>query len=375
MIFTDEQQLFRQSVREFAEKELAPLVPQIIETNMLPDGLYERAAELGILTVNIPEEYGGVGLGQVETCIVFEELCRVCPGFALSIEQTIDSNNLLLQSEAITKKYLSRLVDGTLRLGSGATPPEGQANTSEWKVAFKRTVGGYIANATRLYGTNADADLLNIYGLDEEGNVLVAFIESDWPGVSVLPLDKKLGQAGNHGGTMIIKDVFVPEENVTPSSVGDSLTYYTVYDCCAAEALGCAEGLFDKTVEFCKTRTHDYKPLVEMTAVSYKLAELKSKLYMASSMVYDCAQHQDEYMKTQDEVLKHTWFELAESTKMRVGELLMDVSYECIKLHGGLSYHDPNLWRYLGDQLNYCIMDQTTEIHLGALSRLMGIVK
>lgn len=375
MIFSDEQQLLRQTVREFAEKELAPLVPQIHETNKLPDGLYERAAELGILTINIPEEHGGVGLGQVETCIVFEELCRVCPGFALSIEQTIDSNNMLLQSESLTKKYLPRLVDGTLRLGSGATPPEGQANTSEWKQALTRVDGGYLVNGTWLYATNSDADLVYVFGLDENGEIQVAFIESSWPGVSVLPLDKKLGQAGNHGGTMIMKDVFVPDENMTTGSIGDSLTYYTVYDCCAAEALGCAEGLFEKTVDFCMNRTHDFKPLVEMTAVSYKLAELQSKIYMAKSMVYDCAQHQDEYAKTKDEALKQIWHELAESTKMRVGELLIDVSYECAKLHGGLSYHDPSLWCYLGDQLNYCIMDQTTEIHLGALSRLMGIVK
>lgn len=375
MIFNVDQQLLRETVREFAETDLAAAVPEIMETNMLPDGLYERAAELGILSVNIPEEFGGVGLGQVETCIVFEELCKVCPGFALSIEQTIDSNNMILQSETLTEKYIEGLVDGTLRLGSGATPPEGQANTAEWKQSLTTVEGGYRANGTWLYATNCDAGLVDIYGLDENNDLHVCFVETAWDGVSVGPLDKKLGQAGNHGGTIRLDDVFIPFENVTEGSVGDSLTYYIVYNCCAAEALGCAEGLYEKTLEFCKVRTHDFKPLVEMSAVSYKLAELKSKLCMAKSMVYDCAEHQDEYFKTLDETQKQEWFLLAESTKICVSELLMDVAYECVKLHGGLGYHDRTVWRYLGDQLNYCIMDQTDEIHLGAIARLMGITK
>lgn len=373
MIFNDDQELFRESVREFCTRELEPRLKEILETNELPKDLYLKAGEIGITGVNIPEEYGGVGMGQVESCIVMEELCRVCPGFALSIEQSLDNNVMLLQSEALTEKYMARVAAGELRIGSGATPPQGQANTSEHEVFARRVEGGYICNGTRLYATNCDAELVFAIGLDEDGNTISAFFESDWEGVEQGPLDRKLGQAGNHGGTMVFNDVFVPDENVVPTSIGTSTTYYMVYGLCPAEALGCAKGIFEKTVEFCKNRTNDFKPLTSMSAVRYNLAELQSKIYMAESMVYDVATYMDAYQANPDPRLFDEWTKRSEAVKMRVGELLMDVAYECVKLNGGLGYHDPLIWHYLGDQLNYCIMDQTTEIHLGALAELMDL--
>lgn len=373
MIFTDEHRLFRQSVREFAETELAPVVPQILQTGKVPPEIYKRAGELGYTGVNCPEEFGGAGLGQVETCIVFEELARVSPGFALSLEIMIVSNNIVRQSASLTDKYLPRLLAGEMALGSGATPPEGQPNGYEHKTFLTRTDGGYIANGTRLYATNSDSELVYCLGLDDQGEMKCAFFEKGWTGFEQHPLDRKLGQAGNSGGTMSFNDVFVPDENVTEMAIGSSETYYMVYGGCAAEALGCAKGLFERAVEFAKNRTHDFKPLTKMTAVSYKLAELQSKIMMCESMVYDCACYEDEYDRTHDPLIRDRWYMLAESTKIRVSEMLVDVAVECIKLHGGMGYHDPMVWRYVGDSLNYCMMDITNEIHLSYIASLMEL--
>jgi alkylation response protein AidB-like acyl-CoA dehydrogenase len=373
MIFTEEQRLFRRSVREFAQTELAPAVAEILSTGKVPPKLYKRAGELGYLGVNCPEEFGGAGLGQVEACILFEELARVCPGYALSLEIIIVSNNIIRQSGALTAKYLSRLLAGDSTLGSGATPPEGQPNVAEHVTFLKRTEGGYVANGTRHYGTNSDADVVYCLGLDEDGNTKAAFFERGWSGFEQHPPAKKLGMAGNSGGTMVFEDVFVPDENITEMAIGTSETYYQVYNGCAAEALGCAKGLFERTVEFAKTRTHDFKPLTEMSAVAYKLAELQSKIKMCESMVYDCACFEDEWDRTLDEQIQAEWFLVAESNKVRVSEMLVDVTVECLKLHGGLGYHDPMVWHYVGDSLNYCIMDITNEIHYGYIASLMGL--
>lgn len=374
MIFTEEQKLFRQTVREFAEKELAPAVPEILKTNTYPAELYQRACDLGFLGVNTPEEYGGAGLGQIETCIVLEEIARVCPGFALSMEITLVTMNQVYGQGKIGEKMTPLLIEKGIGLGSGATPPEGQPNGTEHTTMFTKTDGGYLINGVRLYGTNHDSEWYEPIGLDENREVLCAFIRTDAPGVTVSPFDEKLGQAGNRGGTVTFKDVFVSDDLVEGNgNLGANTTYYTVYNGCAAEGLGCVKGLFEKTLDFCKNRTHAGKPLTQQTAVSYKIAELKSKIYCAESMVYDCAEHQAEYERTQDPELMHEWFELAESTKMRAPEMLIDVAYECMKLFGGMGYHDPMIWHYMGDALNYCMMDQTTEIHLGALAALMGL--
>lgn len=372
MIFTEEQELFRQSVRAFAENELAPLVPDIIETNTYPPELLKKASELGILGANYPVEWGGLGLGQVEVCIIFEEIAKVCPGFALSIEIMLVSASHF-ESDAIREKYLPGLLAGETALGSGATPPTGQANETESALFYKKVDGGYLANGTRLYATNHSANTVYVYGPDEEGSTRYAFFEKGMEGFEVLPNDEKIGMAGNNGGTMVFNDVFVPEEMTGVTGVGSGDVYYQVYDGCAAEALGCAKGIFEKTMEWCQTRTHNFNPLTSMSAVSQKLAEMKMKIIMAEALIYDCAALNDEYYRTRDEEIGERWRQTAEATKVQASELLVPVAYECIKLHGGLGYHDPNIWRYLGDQLNYTHMDITNEIHYGAMAALMGL--
>lgn len=374
MIFTEEQELFRQSVREFAETEIAPLVPQILETNTYPPELLKKAGDLGILGANYPEEWGGGGLGRVETCIIFEEICKVCPGFALSIEILLVSGSHF-KSPLIRDKYLPHLIAGDYPLGSGATPPTGQANGAESALTFVKTDGGYIVNGTRLYATNHDSQVGYLYGPDEEGNTRYGFWERDMPGVEVPPSDKKIGQTGNNGGTVIFHDVFIPEEMTGTTSVGDGDTYYEVYCGCSAEAVGCAKGLYAKAEEFCRNRTHDGVPLVQMTAVREKLAELKMKIIMAEALVYDCASLDDAYNeggRTDDE-LGLRWRQTAEACKVQVSELLAPVAFECLKLHGGMGYHDPMIWHFMGDQLNYTHMDITNEIHYGAMAALMGL--
>ncbi len=372
MIFTEEQELFRQTVREFAQKELVPLVPQILETNTYPLELLEKAGELGILGANYPEEWGGLGLGQVEVCIIFEEIAKVCPGFALSIEILLVSASHFVDAP-IREKYLSGLLEGKTALGSGATPPTGQANGAESELFFKKVEGGYVCNGTRLYATNHAADVLYAYGPDEEGNTRFGFFEKGMPGYEIMPNDSKIGQAGNNGGTVVFKDVFVPDEMTGTCGVGSGDVYYQVYDGCSAEALGCAKGLYEKTLDWCKTRTHDFKPLTAMSAVSQKLAELKMKIIMAEALVYDCAVLNDEYYRTHDEQVGERWRQTAEACKVQVSELLVPVAYECIKLHGGIGFHDPMVWHYLGDQLNYTHMDITNEIHYSSMAALMGM--
>jgi alkylation response protein AidB-like acyl-CoA dehydrogenase len=373
MIFTEEQELFRKSVREFAEKEIAPLVPQILETNTYPPELLEKAAEIGIVGANYPEEWGGLGLGQVEVCIIFEEICKVCPGFALSIEILLVSTPLF-NNEAMREKYLPDLLAGKCALGAAGTPTTGQVNTAESEPIFTKVEGGYKINGTRVYASNHDSRIGKVYGSDTEGNYMYAFYDTDMGGVYPQGNDKKVGIAGNNGGTIVFKDVFVPTEMTGKMVVGASNGYYQVYGGCAAEALGVAKGIFEKTVEWCKTRTHDFKPLVQMSAVRQKLAELKMKIIMAEALVYDCATMQDAYYASGDEELGARWRQTAEATKVQVSELLVPVAFECVKLHGGMGYHDPNIWHYLGDQLDYTQMDLTNEIHYEAMAKLMGII-
>lgn len=372
MIFTEEQELFRKAVREFAEKELAPLEPEIVRTNTYPPELLEKAAGLGILGANYPEEWGGSGLGQVEVCIIFEEICKVSPGFGLAIEIMLVSTPLF-KNKAMYEKYLPDLLAGKAAIGACGTPTTGQINTNESAPIFTKVEGGYRVNGTRVYASNHNSRIGKVYGNDQDGNYMYAFYDMEQGGVEPQGNDNKIGIHGNNGGTVVFNNVFVPEEMTGPMVVGASNGYYQVYGGCAAEALGVAKGIFEKAVEWCKTRTHDHKPLVEMSAVRHKLADLKMKIIMAETMVYETAQLQDAYYATNDEEIGDKWRQAAHTTKVQVSELLVPVVYECVKLFGGMGVHDPNIHHYMGDILDYTQMDLTNEIHYENMSVLMGL--
>lgn len=380
MIFTEEQKLFRQMVREFAETEIAPHVPEILETHRCPESILKRAGELGLLGVTLPEEVGGTGLGWTEEAIIFEEVSRVSPGAALHMELTMVTAMLMLNSPKAVEKYFGKLISGEIPLGCAYTPPCGQPNYREYTPSAEKVEGGYIFNGVRHFASNAHSPLIGAVSVLPDGSTATLYIESEWEGVKVHPVDHKLGIAGNDGATIEFTNVFVPEENVVVSAGADNSTKnpinngWVINPNAAAQALGCAKGIFEKTVEFCKNRSHKFKPLSSMTGVHYKLAKLQTKITMAESVIYDCASQIDNWMKTQDPAEYEAMLYTSVASKTAACEMLVDVCTECLRLQGGIGFHDPMAWHYVGDSLDYCIMDTPTEFHYSYLARQMELV-
>lgn len=376
MIFTAEQERLRAAVRDFAENELAPAVPDIVANNGFSRELYRRFGELGFWRVGLSEEDGGTGGGQVEICIIMEELARVCPGFALSAEIAYSNIPIFLQQPALKERYAEKIISGEYVLSSGATPPEGQANVPEWPITLTPTEdgAGYYVNGTRLYSTNNRySDVVVGYGKDDKGDVVGFAVDNTMPGWEHDDAPVKLGCAGQAGGTCTFDNVRIPREYITPTEIGTSEGYYIVYDACAAEALGCMKGIYEKAVDWICNRTSDHVPLIRHKGVAYKVAQLKTWIELADSMVYDAAQARDAYLATGDAKAGDVWHMKAETAKVRVSEIGTQVCKESVKLFGGRGYHDVNIYHYLGDSVDYTIMDQTNEIHYDAILALMGL--
>ncbi len=331
LVFTEEQELIRQTVREFAEEEVRPRVADMVKTNQFPRDLYKRCGDLGFWRLVVPEDLGGAGKGLTEACIVMEELARVSPALSLSLSVEIGLVSLpaLIKTPAV--KYAEGLMSGDIVIGAGSTDPKGQSNSEEWDVFARRDGNEWVLNGTRLYVTN--------------------------------------------GGTIVLKDCRVPEEMTSLFKIGTSAYYYYVYCLCAAEALGCMEGLWEETVEFTKMRTHDFKPIASMQAVSHKLVQMKLKMEMemARSLIYDATTMYDEYLADGSTERLNEWSIKAGAAKICVSELAADITTECLILHGGLGYHSPELHHFVGDALDYCIMDRTNEIHLDDIAKTLGI--
>lgn len=366
MIFNEEQQLFRDAAREFAETEITPLIPQILEQGTLPEGLYGRAAELGLAGISASEEYGGAGQGHIEASIVLEEVSKSCPGLALALERSIVFSWALQDSKMLADKYLSGIADGSLRVGVSTSSPSAVDAGS----FFAKADGGYRANGTCAFPANSDGDVLCVFGTDEDSAALCALIEKGWDGVGDARIDVALGQAGSNGGSVEFKEVFIPEENVLDAKALQDMEFMA-FGCSAAEALGCAKGLFIRTRDFCQNRTHSGIHLTEMSSVRANLAELQSAISLCESLVYDCAQQADAC--GDDTSAAASWRILATSAKLRVSDILSEVAYECIKLNGGMGYHDPHLWHYLADALNYCLVDKNEKEALELLASLMEL--
>jgi len=374
LLFNEEQILLRNTVREFAENEVAPRMPEILKTNEFPRNLYKRAGELGFWRLNIPEKHGGFGKGMVETCIVMEELAKVSPAMSLVVEIGIVDIPLLLEEPALYK-YLEPCMSGDKILSGAATDPKGQSNSAEWEPLAVKDGNEWVLNGTRLYNTNNLSDIHMTLGLTQDREMKAFFIEKGTPGYDNSRVDLKYGMAGSGGGTTIYKDCRIPLEMACNVGIGDSQFYYRIYNNCAAEALGCAEGILEKTIKFCKLRTHDFKPLTSLQVVSQKLGYLRTLVEVAHSAVYDAATMFDELCKNHDPELERAWAIKAESIKLFVSETAVKVATECIKLHGGMGYHNPELHHYVGDAMCYCIMDLSNDIHWDNLALLMGLTE
>ena len=182
----DELELLQESAREFAEQYVAPAVAGMEESNEFPRDLYLKAGELGFLSLIVPEQIGGAGMGLTAVGVVAEEIAKVSPAFAISFYVDSCMVSYLMESpnrEVLLKKYLPGLMTGWTVMAAGITPPQGSTNIPEWPVLAKRDGDDWILNGSKLYVTNCGkADLVAFVGLTEDGEMRCFIVETSDPG-------------------------------------------------------------------------------------------------------------------------------------------------------------------------------------------------
>ena len=266
----DELELLQESAREFAEQYVAPAVAGMEESNEFPRDLYLKAGELGFLSLIVPEQIGGAGMGLTAVGVVAEEIAKVSPAFAISFYVDSCMVSYLMESpnrEVLLKKYLPGLMTGWTVMAAGITPPQGSTNIPEWPVLAKRDGDDWILNGSKLYVTNCGkADLVAFVGLTEDGEMRCFIVETSDPGVDDDHIESKLGLAGNGSGSYFLTDVRVSDEYSFPKNPLEGMGPGNAL--CAAVALGCAEGALARTMDFVKERSHKGKPVGARQVVS-----------------------------------------------------------------------------------------------------------
>lgn len=340
----NEQLEIKRAAREFAEKEFTPeLALEYDQKEEFPTALHKKAAQLGFTSMRIPQEYGGQGYGVLEDCIVVEEFCRVDPGLGIATAfGNLMIPDVLLRhgNEEQKNKYIPPLAKGEKIAAAAFTEPEHGSDITRMDSTAKKEGNEWIINGAKEFITNAPiADTFILLCQSDpdaqpshRGQSLF-LAEKGMSGLDVTKLHGKMGIRPCVTGSIGMNDLRVPEANV----VGELNKgfYYTLelFDgtriAVAAQAVGTAQGAFEKALAYAKTRKQFGQPIFNFQGVSFKLAEMATKIEAARLMMYRAAWLYD----------KEKPNPVATSmAKAFTGRVAMEVTDEAMQIFGGYGY-------------------------------------
>ncbi|HEX8137392.1 MAG TPA: acyl-CoA dehydrogenase [Pyrinomonadaceae bacterium] len=362
----EEQQQVRMSVREFAEAEIAPHVAEWDETQHFPVELIPKLAELGLMGVIFPEEYGGAGLGYIEYVTIIEELSRVdgSVGISVAAHNSLCSNHIYtFGTEEQKRKYLVPLAQGEHLGAWGLTEPSAGSDASGTRSTAVRRNGGWIVNGSKNFITHAiHADTcVAVASTDRsKGNKgITAFIfEKGMKGFAPSKKENKLGLRASETASVVFEDCYVPDENRLGAEGEGFLQAMQVLDggriSIAALALGIAQGAYESAVRYAREREQFGKPISEFQAIQFKLADMATQIEAARLLMYRAAYLKDQGKRVTKE---------SSMAKLYASEMSVRVCEEAIQIHGGYGYtKDYPPEKYWRDSKLCTIGEGTSEI-------------
>jgi acyl-CoA dehydrogenase len=372
--FNDEQQMLRETVRKFTEREVKPVARRIDEEKRIPDDLLDKAREIGLYGILIPEEYGGIGAGDTGYCIVTEEIARGSASLAvyLGAHQSIGAMAIMLDgTEEQKRKYLPAMATGEKVGAFALTEPNAGSDASSLESTAVRKGDHYIVNGTKIWITNGNvADVISLFvgtPASEGGRrgVTALIVESDMPGFQVGTIDNKMGIRGSTSAELIFEDMRVPVENLLGREGKGFVTAMKTLDHgrigIGATCLGMAKEALEMSIRHAKERVQFGHPIAHLQAIQWMIAEMAAEVYAMESMVYRTAWLADQGKKITRE---------GAITKMWASEALDRIVDKALQIHGGTGYmrEHPIEMFYRDSRINR-IFEGTNEIQRLVIAR------
>jgi alkylation response protein AidB-like acyl-CoA dehydrogenase len=362
----EEQLQIKSSVREFAESEIRPHVMEWDETQHFPSELRPKLAELGLLGVLFPEEYGGAGMGYVEYATIIEELGRVCGSVSLSVaaHNSLCSNHLyLFGTEEQKQRYLVPLARGESFGAWGLTESQAGSDSAGTRTSAVRSNGGWKVNGSKNFITHAIAcDTLVAVAVTDKtkGNRgISAFIfDKSMEGFRSDKKENKLGMRASETASVVFEDCYVPDENMLGTEGEGFLQCMQVLDggriSIAALAVGIAQGAYEAALKYAKERQQFGRPIAEFQAIQFKLADMATQTEAARLLTLQAAAMKDAGKQTTRE---------SAMAKLFASEVAVKVAEESVQIHGGYGYtKDYPAEKYWRDSKLCTIGEGTSEI-------------
>ena len=371
---SEDEQMFRSSVREFAEGELRPRVEKMDENGKLDPELIKHCFELGLMGIETPDEYGGAGASFFTAILAVEELSRVdaSVGVLVDVQNTLVNNALIRWGTSAQKeKYLKKLAGESV--GAYALSEAGSGSDA-FAMQTRAVDKGdhYLINGQKLWITNGiEADIFVLFANanPEAGyrGITAFLIEKGFPGFSVGKKENKLGIRASSTVELILEDCQVPKENVLGElGKGYKISIETLNEGrigIGAQMVGIASGALECAISYTGERQQFGKPINQFQGVQFQLAEMATELEAARLMVYNAARMKDAGVNFVKEAA------MAKLYSSRVAER---VSSKAIELYGGYGYvKDYPVEKYWRDSKIGAIYEGTSNMQLQTIAKLI----
>jgi alkylation response protein AidB-like acyl-CoA dehydrogenase len=365
-LLTEEQELLKNSIKKFAEKEIQPLIKESDEIGKWPDILTQKLGEMGLLGIVIPTEYSGEGYTNCDYVIILEEISKVDPsvGLVVAAHNSLCSNHLnLFASEEQKRKYLTRLASGETLGAWGLTEAGAGSDAAALKTKAEKKEGYWILNGSKLFITNGSLAeihvVIAITNPDDKRNGISAFIlEKGMDGFQVGKKENKLGIRSADTSELIFEDVKVPAENLIGEEGKGYRQAMAVLDggrvSIAGFSLGIAAGALESSLKYAKERVQFDRPIADFQAIQWMLADGFTELDAARLLTYRAAFLEDQGKKIPKE---------SAMAKLFASELAVKSSSMAVQILGGYGFtKDYPVEKFYRDSKLATIGEGTSEV-------------
>jgi len=370
---TEDQKMLKTMVQDFATKELEPIAAQIDEEARFPTESIAKMADLGLMGISFPEEYGGSGGGSFEIAIVTEEIARVCGSTSAIYLASLSLAGYPLYrfgNEEQRQRFVPSVAKGEKLACFALTESGAGSDPAALETTATRRNNGYVLNGTKIFITNgAEAEIIVAFATVDKSlrhrGITGFIVEKGTPGFSVGKKEHKLGIRASSTAELIFEDCFVPEANrlgnegdgfrIALEAIDSSRT--TV----AAQAVGIAQGAFDKCLTYAKERRQFGQPIANFQAIQWMLADMATAIDAARLLTYRAA-----YLKDNGS----PFIKEAAMAKVFAAEVAMSATTKAIQIYGGYGYiKDYPLERYFRDAKITEIYEGTSEMQRMTIAR------
>lgn len=378
MLLKEEHNLIRQSVRDFAEREIKPVAKELDEKQEFSVELTQKMGEIGLFGMLVSPDYGGYGLDYLSYIIAVEELARIDSSQAATVAagNSLGINPIYYYgNDEQKKKYLPKLCKGEFLFGFGLTEANAGSDSQNTKTVAKLENGQWNINGSKIFITNAATkitwgSIVQVVSGEKDGKkeFSVIVVENGTPGFTVKEMHGKMMWRASNTAELYFDECKVPESNLLGKRGHGSKIMLGTLDCgrlaIGAMGLGLAQGAFEQALQYSQERVQFGKPICKQQAVAFKLADMALKVELARNLLYKACWLRDNNQPFAKE---------AAMSKLYCSEVAKEVADEAVQIHGGYGLmKDYDIERFYRDQRLLQIGEGTSEIQRLVISRHIG---